>query len=330
MTIGIRSVSYGSSVLMIEDRKVEKIGAKFGYTTWHPSGKVVAYSINGVSQFFHAMGDETRDVIDMNSLLAYYLVESKKIKTVEQLSRKDRLETYPAWSPDGRYLYFSSAPILWSDQKKVPPDRYKEVKYDIVRVSYDIEKDKWGQIETVVSAKGTGLSCLEPRISPDGRWLLFVMCDYGCFPVYQKSSDLYLVDLKAAEQTGKFDYRRLDINSDESESWHSFSSNSRWMVFSSKRDYGVFTRSYISYIDDSGKVYKPFILPQKDPYFYDSYTKTFSVPELIAEPVRIRKERLGKVVRSSKKVAVEMPITMATRKAGEPIDGEAPWLGGRE
>ncbi|MHC4394371.1 MAG: TolB family protein [Planctomycetota bacterium] len=323
MSIGVRSSEYGSSAILIEDDTVQKVGAKFGYTSWHPSGRLAAFSINKVRQFYHSVRNEVRDVIDLDSVLAYYLVESGTVKTSPKFSRKECLESYPAWSADGRYLYFCSAPMLWSDRKKVPPERYTEVKYDLMRISYDLENDKWGQLETVLSAKDTGMSILEPRISPDGRWLLFCMCNYGSFPVYQKSSDLYLIDLKATEVGGQYKYRRLDINSDQSESWHSWSSNNRWVVFSSKREYGVFTRSYFSYVDRTGRFYKPLLLPQKDPAFYDFYLKTYSVPEFIVEPVPITAKQLGRVVRSSRKIPIEMPITMATPTAGS--DYVDPW-----
>jgi hypothetical protein len=329
MFIGIRSAVYGSSVLLLENGVVNKIGTKFGYTSWHPTGRVAAYSINKVRQFFHSARTEVRDVIDLDSLLAYYLVDSQTIKTSPQISKKDRLETYPTWSPDGRYLYFCSAPLSWSD-RNVIPDYFDEIKYDLVRISYDIDRDKWGELETVLSAKDTGLSILLPRISPDGRWLLFCMCNYGCFPVYQQSSDLYLIDLEAANQTGKYEYRRLQINSDKSESWHSFSSNSRWIAFSSKRQSGVFTRTYISYVDRQGKVYKPLLLPQKDPTYYDSCLWTYSVPELVREPVRVTKEKLGRVVRGSRKISAPFPVTMATPKAGAPPEPAQPWLTERE
>ena len=157
------------------------------------------------------------------------------VKTTPALAQKDRLETYPAWSPDGRFLYFCSAPLTWTDRNVIPA-QYDQIKYDLVRVAYDVHRDAWGPAETILSAQDTGLSILEPRISPDGRWLLFCMCKYGCFPVYQQSSDLYLIDLEAAERTGRYEYRRLEVNSDESESWHSWSSNSRWIAFSSKRE----------------------------------------------------------------------------------------------
>lgn len=329
MLIGIRSVDYGSSALLVEGDKVLKIGTKLGYTSWHPSGRVAAFSVNKVRQFFHSAASEVRDVIDFDSLMAYYLVDSKTVKTTPALARKDRLETYPTWSADGRYLYFCSAPITWAD-RNVVPETYDQIKYDLVRTSYDIDRDQWGSLETVLSAKDTGLSILLPRISPDGRWLLFCMCDYGCFPVYRHSSDLYMIDLESAQQTGEYIHRRLDINSNESESWHSFSSNSRWIVFSSKRGSGVFTRTYIAYVDTNGKVHKPIRLPQKNPTYYDSCLWTYSVPELVIEPVRVIKEKLGRVVRSSEKIPIKMPITMATPKTGGLPEHQEPWQTERE
>jgi dipeptidyl aminopeptidase/acylaminoacyl peptidase len=329
MLIGIRSATYGNSDLLVEDDRVKKIDAKFGYTSWHPSGKIAAFSVNEVRQLLHSSAPEVRDVMDFDSSIAYYLVNSKTIKTSPKLADKNRLETYPAWSPDGRYLYFCSAPITWQD-RTVVPQSYNQIKYDLVRISYDLESDRWGELETVLSANDTNFSILLPRISPDGRWLLFCMCNYGCFPVHQRSSDLYMTDLREAEQTGQYNYRRLDINSNDSESWHSWSSNSRWIAFSSKRQSGVFTRIYLAYVDEKGEVHKPILLPQKDPAYYDSCLWTFSVPELVIEPVRVRKEKIGRAVRSSQKISADMPITMATPKAGVPPGHEEPWQSGHE
>ncbi len=326
MTIGIRDENYGVSTLLSQNGKVAKIGTKFGYTAWHPSGQIIVYSLNNVRQFFHMTGVEIRDVVDLDSALAYYDLKSQTVKMPPQLADKSRLETYPTWSPDGRYLYFCSAPMLWSDHNKVPPTNFEKLRYDLVRISYDIDTDSWGQLETVLSAGQTHKSILLPRISPDGRFLMFCMCDYGCFPIYQPSSDLCMMDLEAARQTGNFTYRRLEVNSDRSESWHCWSSNGRWVVFSSKRRDGVFTRSYISYVDEDGKVYKPLLLPQKDPAFYDSFLKTYSVPEFVIEPVRTREKDLAEAVRSSAQIDVAMPLTGATQKAG-PSD---PWQQDRE
>ena len=329
MTVGIRDETYGSSVLLALDGRAVKVDTKFGYTAWHPSGRIVAYSLNKVRQFFHDSGAEVRDVVDLDGALAYYVVESQTLKSNPKIADKDRLETYPTWSPDGTYLYFCSAPIPWADRNKVPPKNYDKVRYDLIRIRYDVETDTWGDRETVLPAERTGKSILLPRISPDGKYLLFCMCDYGCFPIYQPGSDLYIMDLAAAERTGRFEYRRLDINSERSESWHSWSSNSRWIAFSSKRRDGLFTRSYLSHVDADGRVDKPLILPQEDPGFYDSCLYTYSVPELIVEPVRTRQEDLARAVRSTQGVAVTMPLTGASPKVPPPPGGAA-WHPERE
>jgi hypothetical protein len=329
MLLGIRSSIYGNSALLVEDGQVHKIGTTFGYTSWHPSGRLAAYSINKVIQFFHSNREEVRDVLDMDSLVAYYLVDAQIAKTAPQLAKKDRLETYPTWSPDGRYLYFCSAPVSWKDQTVIP-ERYDQIKYDLLRIPYNLETDQWGELEPVLLAETTGMSILLPRISPDGRRLLFCMCDYGCFPVYQRSSDLYMIDLNAAEQMGRFEPRRLEINSDSSESWHCWSSNSRWIAFSSKRDSGAFTRIYISYVDESGNAHKPFLLPRKDPTFYDSCLWTYSVPELVTEPVRATKESLGRALRSARKIPAQIPVTSASPKAVTPPSSTEPWRTTRE
>jgi len=309
-------VRYGGLfTLFVEKDKVSKIRTKFGYTTWHPSGRLAAYSINNLPLFFHTARKEILDTIDLDSALAYFVVDSKTVRTSPEISRKDRLETWPTWSGDGRYLYFCSAPMTWTNQAKVPMDGYDKIKYDLVRISYDIDNDQWGKVETVLSAQDTGLSIAMPRTSPDGRWLIFCMCDYGYFPPWQPSSDLYTMDLKAAEETGRYEYHRLDISSNESESWHCWSRNSRWIVFSSKREHGDFTRSYISYVDDKGEVYKPLVVPRKDPAFYGYCLDAFNTPELAAVPMAAIGEKLARVVRGSAGVSVEMPITMATPKA---------------
>jgi hypothetical protein len=155
------------------------------------------------------------------------------------------------------------------------------------------------------------------------------MCDYGCFPVYGAASDLYMIDLEAAAQPGRYEYRPLAAaNSDQSESWHSWSSNSRWLAFSSKRDGAPFTRTYLAYVDADGNAHKPVLLPQKDPTFYDSYLRTYSVPELATEPIRTTKETLARAIRSSESISIIPPITMATPQAG--ATPPQPWTTERE
>jgi len=309
LTIGLRSADYGSSTLLVQGDAAQKIGSKWGYTAWHPSGKLAVYSLNKVRQFFHRGGPQVRDVIDLDSALACYRAERRDVVCPPQLSDKDRLETYPTWSPDGKYLYFCSGPILWEDRDTIPPKDYEKLQYDLCRVRYDVDSDTWGEVETVLAAEQTGLSILLPRISPDGKFLLFCMCQYGCFPIYQPSSDLYLMDLA----TGA--YRKLAINSDCSESWHSWSSNSRWIAFSSKCQGGLFTRTFLSYIDEDGTAHKPIVVPQEDPGYYDHLLETYSMPELVKGEVKAGRATLARAARSAASVTVDIPITGATPAA---------------
>jgi len=310
MVIQIRSKEYGVSMLHANnDGSVEKVdlktrfGAPASYTAWHPSGRLIAFAFIKVRQFIHYSRVEVRDVLDLDSGLAIYDIESKTIKYNPNLSNHDILETFPTWSPDGKYLYFCTAPILWTDRESVPPENFKKVKYDLVRMSYNQESGEWGDVETVLSSDETGLSITQPRISPDGRFLLFCMSEYSCFVIHQPNSDLYLMDMTTGE------YKRLDCNSDLHESWHSWSSNSRWIVFNSKRPDGLFAKPHLSYINKNGKAYKALILPQKDPSYYDSLVRTFNVPELIKEPIRIKRRAFVEAIKSFDKIQADKSVT---------------------
>jgi dipeptidyl aminopeptidase/acylaminoacyl peptidase len=265
-----------------------------------------------------------RGVVDRDSDIVYYEIGATEAKTTSALSRPDRLETFPAWSPDGRTLYFSSGPVLWPDEQHgglsrvvpriTPPLRYDEALYDLMRIPYDVDSDTWGECETVVPSKEAGQSALLPRVSPDGRYVLFCMCKYGCFPIAMPSSDLYLMELETGE------YWPLDLNSEWAESWHSWSSNSRWFAFSSKRRDGLFSRIYLSYVDEGGQAHKPVLVPEKDPTFYESFLRTRNTPELITASAAGWSEKLLAAHESPQVIEVTMPaISMAQREERVPI-----------
>ncbi|RPI00671.1 MAG: cytochrome C biosynthesis protein [Calditrichaeota bacterium] len=258
------------------DTRTEFNSAPGAYAAWHPQGNIVAFSINKVFQFFHAAG-ESRDVIDLSSDLILYRLDTQTVMTDSTIGHPSFMETYPAWSPDGDYLYFCRAPGISADFSL--EKHYADVKYDLIRVAYDQFNEKWGELETILSAAEIGKSCSHIRISPDGRYLLLCLADYGNFPIFRQSSDLYMMNLEDKS------LRRLEINSDRAEGYHSWSSNGRWIVFTSKRDNGVYTRLYISYVDDQYQCHKPFILPQKNPRLDETLLYAYSVPELIKKPI---------------------------------------------
>ena len=161
-----------------------------------------------------------------------------------------------------------------------------------MRSACDIGNRNWGEAEMVLNADSIGKSISMPAASPDGKFMVCSMSDYGYFTIFHKQSDLYLINL------ADFSFKKLELNSEYTESHSSWSLNSRWLVFSSKRADGVFTRPYIAYIDENGTPGKPFVLPQKDPSFYQQFTVNYNRPDLVTgkvnlSPIQIRDVVLG-------------------------------------
>jgi hypothetical protein len=282
-------ISQGDKVTHVDTRTAvnQSPGA---YTAWHPSGQAVAFSTDKVKQFFHATG-ENRDVLDLSSDLFLFFPSSNTVKTFPQIASPDRMETLPTWSPDGRFLYFCSAPQI--DPNESFKDQYKDILYSVMRISYDPSIHVIGEPETVLSLASEHKTVSHPKISPDGNFLMCSVADYGYFTIYHPESDLCLLNLETGERS------MLALNSDQAESYHSWSSNSRWVVFSSKRDDGIFTRLYFSYIDETGSAHKPFVLPQKDPSFYDQFLWVYNVPELITARIPQSERKLLRAAQSS-------------------------------
>jgi dipeptidyl aminopeptidase/acylaminoacyl peptidase len=227
------------------------------------------------------------------------------VSTTPALADTNRMEIWPAWSPDGRTLYYCSSPRL--DTYVNPPGSpepfaYDRIRYDLMRIAYDPESGAWGRPETVLSSADADASVLEPRVSPDGRFILVTVSNYSQFPIYLKSADLALVDAA----TGR--WRRLESNSDRADAFHSWSSNGRWIVFASKRADGLFSRPYFSHIDEKGAVSRPFVLPQEDPLFYGTFLENYNAPELSTEAISISPRALSRAAFDDKAAIAAEPL----------------------
>lgn len=261
------------------------------YPRWHPSGKFVAFSSNKIIQQFHSALNKKVEVSDLESSLVLYDLDRNEMMDVDLAGKEKYMDTYPEWSPDGLYLYFCRAP------KVGEVFEYDQVRYDLYRVPFNPSTLKFGDAELIFNASALHKSVSFPRISPNGKFLVLTLHDYGCFPIWHKEADLYSIDLKTMQPTS------MDLNSDSTDSYHSWSSNSRWLVFSSKRIDGLTTRFFISYIEENGSSAKPFILPQKDPEFYQRYLKSFNLPEfstlkVSVPPGKIRKRAKGEALQA--------------------------------
>ena len=198
-------------------------------------------------------------------------------------------ENTPAFSPDGRWLYFTTT------RRQAYPIDYDKEKYSLCRVAFDEKTGRLGQqVDTLINCAATGKSVTWPRPSYDGRYIMYTQTDYGYFSVWHPEADLWLLDL----QTGKT--RPLDeVNSHRVESLHNWTPNSRWFLFTSRRDDGLYTRVYFASIDGNGRATKPFLLPQRNPKeYYRQSLYSFNTPDFSSRPIASHARELGQQIES--------------------------------
>ncbi|MEG1580461.1 MAG: hypothetical protein RR386_04290 [Bacteroidaceae bacterium] len=289
MLFHIRAAHGGT--IIAEDGKIKKLDLKSDsifsssvYPTWHPTENWVVFSSNKTGQAFHLLNKEKIEVMDEGSDLVFYDVSKNAISNI--LKTRDELETFPCWAPTGDKLYYCSAhlPELLhhpdSMHTRYIVSHYDSIRYNVMSMTFNKQTQTFGSPTLEVNCAAIKKSASVPRISPDGRYILFTLGDFGQFHIWHKSSDLYVKDL----HTGII--RPLtEANSTDVDSYHTWSSNGRWIVFSSRRNDGSYTRPYIAYFDKSGKAHKAFMLPQEDPEYNLLLLKSYNVPELTKDAV---------------------------------------------
>lgn len=274
----------GGTILYKEGklRKIDfkNIGPKKNttYPAWHPQGRYIAFSSNSTLQIFFGEGEQPIEVYDTASDLVLYDIDKGEVLTDSRFMTQESFESFPAWSPDGKYLYYVAAP-----QKTLPAEIYS-MHYNIYRVSFDEDTGTFGDdIQVIYDSEAEGGSASFPRISPDGKYLLYTWSGYGTFPIWHDDADMKMIDLSNGS------HMDVSIWNDDSEtdSYHSWSSDSRWVMFSSRRLDGRYTRLYVAYLDESGMPGKPFLLPQENPLHNGWRMKSYNIPELTSGKIEL-------------------------------------------
>ncbi len=302
------------------------------YPAWHPTEQLIAYSCNTTMQAFHTVDIDKIEVFDSQSSLVLYDVQHDTVSIIDD--QPNEMATFPTWSPDGSQLYYCSAHFEYAADTIDTEElllRTRELKCNLYRRSFDVATHQFGERELVLAADSLpiaadapqgdeprrGMSATLPRISPDGRWLLFTMGEYGTFHIWHRDTDLWMMELGVRSEelgvrsdelgvrseelgvrseelgVGGEAHPLVECNSPCAESYHSWSSNGRWIVFSSRRHDGVFTRPFFAHINENGQGAKPFELPSEDPDYHLQLLKSYNVPELLRGPVTISPQAIA-------------------------------------
>ena len=275
----------------------DTLGGSMVYPYWHPGGRYCAFSTNKTAQIFHMGNNKRIEVYDFNSDVFVYDTQTREAIKDTLLMKKGWAENTPAFSPDGKFLYFTTTPC-----RNYPAD-YDKVKYSLCRVAFDETTGEIGeQVDTLVSADVTGKSVTWPRPSYDGRYLMYTQLDYGYFSVWHPEADLYLLDLKTGERRAM-----SEVNSQRSESFHNWSANSRWFLFTSRRDDGLYTRIYLSSMDNHGRATKPFLLPQRDPKnYYRRLLYSYNTPDFTLHSVPTDAREMGRRIEAPERIRTSL------------------------
>ena len=291
------ATAIGKGNIELLKAKNDSLGGSMVYPYWHPGGRYCAFSTNKTSQMFHTnMPNKRIEVYDSSSDVFVYDTETHTVLSDTIIMKKYWAENTPAFSPDGKWLYFTTA------KRQVYPTDFDKEKYSICRISFDAKTGRLGQqVDTLVNVSATGKSYTWPRPSYDGHYLMYTQTDYGYFSIWHPEADLWLMDL----QTGAT-RPMAEVNSNRAESWHNWSADSHWFLFTSRRENGLYTQIYLAAIGKDGKATKPFLLPQRHPkQYYRELMYSFNTPDFTSKPVDYDSRETARRINGQERVATQ-------------------------
>lgn len=237
-------------------------------------GRYGIFTTADIRPILHSGRSHKLEVFDASSDLILLDFEQGTVTDSPLVKGSGFQETFPCWSADGKTVYFCRAVSL------PQPDNTFGMHYNLCSISFDPDAGRLGKdLKVVVDAAAIGKSISFPKCSPDGKYILMTVSDFGTFPIWHSETDLWLYEIA----TGKLS-RLEEVNGKYSDSYHCWSSDGRWICWASKRDDRLYGKPYFAHVAPDGSVSKPFVLPQRDPEHYLMTLKSYNIPELYRFP----------------------------------------------
>ena len=207
-------------------------------------------------------------------ILAWYSRETGMLQPLPGADDPRFVQTDGVWSPDGQWVVFARAEA----KSPIPPDgrmaeyandpRETQVRYELYRVPFN--GGKGGVPQRLEGASQNGMSNNFPKVSPDGKWIVFVRCRNG--QLMRPDSQLYIVPFEGGKE------RLMACNTSLMNSWHSFSPNGRWLVFSSKSR-SPYTQMFLTHINEDGTDSPPILIDNAT-----AANRAVNIPEFVNVP----------------------------------------------
>ena len=247
-----------------------------------PDGRYVISTVKDRAVFVATPGIEFSQLFfPIKGILVVYDTETRSYAPLPGADDPEYVQSNPTWSPDGKWIVFArtkayrkdgieNASSILLDEKDVPEfvEEKKPFKFDLYRVPFN--GGRGGKAEPIAGASHDGKSNFFAKFSPDGKWIVF--CKAENYMLLMPDSELYIVPAEGGEA------RRLRANTRRMNSWHSFSSNGRWLVFSSKAN-TPYTQLFLTHIDEDGQSTPPVVLER-----FTGSDRAANIPEFVRLP----------------------------------------------
>jgi tetratricopeptide (TPR) repeat protein len=281
LPVAQRMVMDEENIITWSDYKREDGELTFGLLSQvSPDGRYVVSTVKDRSVFIATPGVSFSQLFfPIKGILVIYDTETKTFRSLPGADDPEYVQSNPTWSPDGKYIVFARTKAYRAtaiadeesvllDEKDVPEfvvDK-KPFRFDLYRIPFN--NGHGGTPEPLEGASGNGMSNFFPKYSPDGKWIVF--CKARSYMLLQPDSELFIIPAEGGVA------RRLRANTARMNSWHSWSSNGRWLVFSSKVN-TPYTQLFLTHIDADGRDTPPVLLEQ-----FTATDRAANIPEFVA------------------------------------------------